>query len=91
MKVIYADDHDAKLAVTAIYRLGSIAAAQRTVGSVPSPLQLDLDRRYEQLIECFELRIRSIKVADLSRYLWAVTTLRVVDEEQAKIVFNEYI
>ena len=91
MKVVYADDHDARLAAAAIYRLGSIAATKSTRPSSSSNMQLDLDRRYDQLIECIELRIRSIKVADLSRYLWAAITLRVIEEEQANLALNEYI
>ena len=91
MKVVYADDHDARLAAVAIYRLGSIAASQRIQSPSSSEMQLDVDHRYDQLIECIELRIRSIKVADLSRYLWAAITLRVVDEDQANFALNEYI
>ena len=91
MKVVYADDHDARLAAVAMYRLGSIAASQRVRFPSSSEMQLDVDHRYDQLIECIELRIRSIKVADLSRYLWAAITLRVVDEDQANIAINEYI
>ena len=88
--MLIADDDDARLAASAIYRLGCIVAAQRIHGPTYVSVQLDLDRRYEQLIECIELRIRSIKVADLSRYLWAATTLRVLDEDQANIALNEY-
>jgi hypothetical protein len=91
MRILFADDNDAKLSAAAIYRLGSLVAAQANQGVPTSLLRSDLDRRYEQLVECIELRIKSIKVADLSRYLWAATTLRAIDEPQATLAFNEYI
>jgi hypothetical protein len=91
MRILFADDNDAKLSAAAIYRLGSLVAAQANQGVPTSFLRSDLDRRYEQLVECIELRIKSIKVADLSRYLWAATTLRAIEESQATLAFNEYI
>ena len=91
IKILFADDNDAKLSAAAIYRLGSLVAAQASQGVSNSLLRSDLDRRYEQLVECIELRIKSIKVADLSRYLWAATTLRAIEEPQAMLALNEYV
>lgn len=91
MRIVNADDDDARLAVSAIYRLGNIVSALRFLGQSSSGTQLDCDRRYEQLVECIELRIRTIKVAELSRYIWAATSLRTMEENQATLAFNEYI
>lgn len=91
IKILFADDNDAKLSASAIYRLGSLMAAQTTQGDPTSFSRFEIDRRYEQLVECIELRIKSILVADLSRYLWAASTLRAIEENQAVLAFNEYI
>ena len=65
---MHADDDDAWLAAAAIYRLGSIVASHRILGTAsPSVLHFDHDRQYEQLLECVELRVKSMKVTDLSR------------------------
>ena len=91
MRIVHADDDDAWLAAAAIYRLGSIVASHRILGTAsPSVLHFDLDRQYEQLVECVELRAKSIKVTDLSRYLWGASTLRGIDENQANVAFNEF-
>ena len=88
---MHADDDDAWLAAAAIYRLGSIVASHRILGTAsPSVLHFDHDRQYEQLLECVELRVKSIKVTDLSRYLWGASTLRGIDENQANVAFNEF-
>jgi hypothetical protein len=92
MRIVHADDDDAWLAASAIYRIGSIVASQRILGSgTPSVLHFDLDRQYEQLVECVELRIKSIRVTDLSRYLWGASTLRGIEEHQANVAFNEFM
>lgn len=91
MKISFADDNDAKLSVAAIYRLGILVAAEAGDGVSTSLLRSNLDRRYEQLVECIERRIKSIEVGDLSRYLWAATTLRAIEESQAVLALNEYI
>lgn len=91
MKIPFADDDDAKLSAAAIYRLGILVAAEGSDGVSTSLLRSNLDRRYEQLVECIERRIKSIEVADLSRYLWAATTLRALEEPQAVLAINEYI
>jgi hypothetical protein len=92
MRIVHADDDDAWLAASAIYRLGSIVASHRILASgTPSVLHFDLDRQYEQLVECVELRIKSIRVSDLSRYLWGASTLRGIEEHQANVAFNEFM
>lgn len=91
MRIVHADDDDAWLAASAIYRLGSIVASHRILGSATPVLHFDLDRQYEQLVECVELRIKSIRVSDLSRYLWGASTLRGMEENQANVAFNEFM
>ena len=92
MRIVHADDDDAWLAASAIYRLGCIVASHRILGSAtPSVLHFDLNRQYEQLVECVELRMKSIRVFDLSRYLWGASTLRGIEENQANVAFNEFM
>ena len=47
------------------------------------------DRRFQQLLECVELRIADLKIAQLARYLWALTIVGT-SEERANVVLTEY-
>lgn len=86
MRLVKADYTDAVLAAHAIQRLANVTSTGHNVDWTPSAL----DRRFEQLTECVELRASQLPTLTLSRYCWALSVLRIADEEQVDCVFDEY-
>lgn len=86
MRLAKADYADAVLAAHAIQRLANVTSTGPTIDWTPSAL----DRRFEQLTECVELRAAQLPTITLSRYCWALSVLRIADEEQVDCVFDEY-
>ena len=91
MRIIIADYTDAMLAAHAIQRLANVTTeglTQQGAGIDWTPSALD--RRFEQLTECVELRAPQLPILTLSRYCWCLSSLKIADEEQVAVIFGEY-
>jgi hypothetical protein len=82
MRIVLANHTDAVLAAHAIQRLANV--------TMLSGVQLSQDRRIEQLIETIEITAAQLSVLDLSRYCWGLSVLKIGDEEQVQLIFDEY-
>jgi hypothetical protein len=90
IRVSFANEDDAHLAAAAVYRLANLTATARLSPAMASTVvSVVEDRRYQQLVECIELRIKNLKIADIARYLWAVTIIGIT-EDRANVVLNEF-
>ena len=45
--------------------------------------------RYQRLVECIELCLSNMRIADIARYLW-VSSIIGATEEHVQLVFNEF-
>jgi len=87
MRIVIANNTDAVLASHAIQRLANLTKLSHSgSGWIPS----SQDRRFEQLSECVELRASQMSTLDLSRYCWGLSLLKIGDEEQVRLIFDEY-
>ena len=82
MRIVLANHTDAVLAAHAIQRLANV--------TMLSGVQLSQDRRIEQLIETIEITASQLSILDLSRYCWGLSVLKIGDEEQVQLIFDEY-
>lgn len=90
MRIVIANYTDAVLAAHAIQRLANVTHSNNN-NAAASWIPSSLDRRFEQLTECIELRASQLHTVDLSRYCWGLSLLKIGDEEQIDVIFDEYL
>lgn len=90
MRIVHADAEDAKLAANAIKQLAILS-------SIPANMIRDEiitiqngNRRFEQLAECVELCISTVRITDLIKYSWALTMLGVQSDRKYSNILSEY-
>ena len=85
LSIAQADEDDAVTAVLAIHRLASLCVEPNKWAIISS------DRRFEQLADCVDLQLEHLATLDMCKYLWAMSVVRVSDEERSRAVFEEFL
>lgn len=86
--IVMADAEDATLAARAIYRLAQL----RLLSGNDDKFSFlsNSDRRFEQLVECVNVKIRSIHILEVARYVWGLSVLNAADSEDIEAIVKEY-